>query len=58
MLFDTNSTILQVTEEIAEIYGETKYTLSFFANNQKLKQSANIASLNIGFTARTKVPDH
>lgn len=45
-----SSKIIDIAEQIADIFGETKYSTSFFNKGRKLGANEKIADLNIGFT--------
>jgi hypothetical protein len=51
----SSSKILDLAEQVADIFGETKYSTSFFNKGKKLGVNEKIGDLNIGFTDASKV---
>ena len=40
---------MAIADQIAEIFGETKYSISFFSAGQKINLNDKVADLNIGY---------
>jgi hypothetical protein len=53
---DINDPVMKIVEQIADLFGETKYSISLFGQGKKLNISSKIANLNIGYTNYDKVP--
>lgn len=40
---------MAVAEQIADLFGETKYSISFFTGGQKINLNDKLADLNLGY---------
>ena len=40
---------MAIAEQIADLFGETKYSVSFFTAGQKINLNDKLADLNIGY---------
>ena len=40
---------MAIAEQIADLYGETKYSISFFMSGQKINLNDKLADLNLGY---------
>ena len=40
---------MAIADQIAEIFGETKYSISFFSAGQKINLNDKVADLNVGY---------
>ena len=49
MKVSTNDKAMVVAEQIADLFAETKYSISFFYNSQKINLNDRIADIGIGF---------
>jgi len=49
MKVSTNDKAMVIAEQIADLFAETKYSISFFYNSQKINLNDRIADLGIGF---------
>ena len=45
----TDDKAMAVAEQLAELFGETKYSISFFMDGQKINLNDKLADLNIGY---------
>jgi hypothetical protein len=52
MKFNTNDKAMAIAEQIADLFAETKYSISFFYNSQKLNLNDRIADIGIGYTGK------
>ena len=43
-----------IAEQIADLFGETKYSISFFVAGQKINLNDKLADLNIGYYKNPK----
>ena len=43
-----------IAEQIADLFGETKYSISFFMGGQKINLNDKLADLNLGFYQNPK----
>ena len=49
MSVNSNDKAMVIAEQISELFGETKYSISFFMNSAKIDLNAKIADLGIGY---------
>jgi len=40
---------MAIAEQIADLFGETKYSISFFMSGQKINLNDKLADLNLGY---------
>ena len=49
MKFNTNDKAMAIAEQVADLFAETKYSISFFYRSCKLNLNERIADIGIGF---------
>lgn len=47
---NTNDKAMKIAEQIAELFGETKYSISFFINATKINLNVKVGDLCLGYT--------
>ena len=47
--------VMAIAEQIADLFGETKYSISLFTGGQKINLNDKLADLNLGYY---KNPSH
>ena len=45
---------MAIAEQIADLFGETKYSISFFMGGQKINLNDKLADLNLGYYKNAK----
>jgi len=40
---------MAIAEQVADLFGETKYSISFFMSGQKINLNDKLADLNLGY---------
>ena len=55
---NTNDKAMVVAEQIADLFGETKYSISFFYNSSKINLNDRLADIGIGGTGNVTIEDN